>query len=722
MRLANHGSRRLWLQYSPKPGLSLCPDEPTVFSYITRHMTKSGRPIYILGTGLSHDGSTCLLKDGRIAVAIEKERVTRQKHDGGNDTAAIEYCLEAEGISMNDLTLVVQNANFGMFKHGNSWWHGPRLLDDSVPVVTISHHLAHAYSAIGCSQFEETAVVIIDGCGNSLDECIDLDGAIVPENPAPELRHLYCEKDSYYILKDGKLTTVFKDFSHWGQSVKEHPLYPTTTMHSIGGLYHAVSKYIFNGFEDPGKLMGLGPYGRPGIYDFEIFDLRDGRVYLRYDWMDDFTRPCQDYQELKKRFQYYADIAYWVQKEVERAILYVFDSRYQMAPSHNVAYAGGVALNAVANRRILTESKFKDFYIQPAAGDNGLALGCAYYGWLEVLKKERVYHSGQMYLGKRYQARSIAEYLARRQGVLEYEAETDFIGKTAELLAEGKVVGWFQDGAEFGPRALGNRSILTDPRNPRIRDFINSFIKFREDFRPFAPSVLQEDASIYFDCDYESPYMILVAPVRPEWRDVIPSVIHKDNSARIQTVTQSVSPKYYQLLCDFKKITGISVLLNTSFNRRRMPIVETPEQAIEFFLNCELDVLVLDNYIVRKTASRENHDQTNAIDKFIEGVREAFEGNIGEARRIGGVCQINIAGTRTVVIDLSKEQPLVTEGKLSTPPIAVIKVNESDISTLWHDPENQRYRLFQAGRIKIDGDQDYAIKLVESLRTALKRQ
>lgn len=216
--------------------------------------------------------------------------------------------------------------------------------------------------------------------------------------------------------------------------------------------------------------------------------------------------------------------------------------------------------------------------------------------------------------------------------------------------------------------------------------------------------------------------MILVAPVRPEWRDVIPSVIHKDNSARIQTVTQSVSPKYYQLLCDFKKITGISVLLNTSFNRRRMPIVETPEQAIEFFLNCELDVLVLDNYIVRKTASRENHDQTNAIDKFIEGVREAFEGNIGEARRIGGVCQINIAGTRTVVIDLSKEQPLVTEGKLSTPPIAVIKVNESDISTLWHDPENQRYRLFQAGRIKIDGDQDYAIKLVESLRTALKRQ
>jgi carbamoyltransferase len=687
-------------------------------------MTNSRRPTYILGTSLSHDGSACLLKDGRISVAIEKERITRYKHDGGNDSAAIEYCLKAEGISMKDLALVVQNANFGMFKHGNDWWHGPRPLDGGVPVVTISHHLAHAYSAIGCSQFEEAAVMIIDGCGNSMDECIDLDGAIVPENPSPGLRHLYFEKDSYYILKEGKLTPALKDFSPWGAGITQHPLYPPTTMHSIGGLYDAVSRYVFRGMEDPGKLMGLAPYGRPGIYDFEIFDLKDGRVYVRYDWMSNFNQPCRSHQEFKARFQYYADIAYWVQKEVERAILYIFDHRYQLAPSHNVVYAGGVALNAVANRRILTESKFKNIYILPAAGDNGIALGCAYYGWLEILKKERVFHDGRMYLGKTYQSPSIAEQLAKSEGVLEYEEEKDVIGKTAELLASGNVIGWFQDGAEFGPRALGNRSILADPRTPRVRDFINTFIKFREDFRPFAPSVLKEDAAIYFDCDYESPYMILIAPVRPEWRDIIQNVVHKDQSARIQTVTQSISPKYYQLLSAFKKITGVSVLLNTSFNRKGMPIVESPEEAIQFFLSCELDVLVLDKYIVRKskTISRDNHDQINVTNEFIESVKGALERNVSGARDLRGVCQINIAGTRTVVIDLSKEKPVVTEGKLLTPPVAIIEINEADIKTLWQAPENERYRLFQTGRIKIGGDQNYAIKLMERLLDLLRRQ
>jgi carbamoyltransferase len=681
-------------------------------------MRNNGHSIYVLGTGLSHDGSACLLKDGRICVAIEKERITRQKHDGGNDTAAIEYCLEAEGISMKDIALIVQNANYGMFRQGNDWYDGPRLLDGAAPVVTISHHLAHAYSAVGSSQFEEAAVVVIDGCGSSFDDCVDLGGAKVPENPPAELRHLYFEKDSYYALKDGKLTPVFKDFSPWGTGINTYPMYPQTTLHSIGGIYSSASMYIFSGFEDPGKLMGLAPYGRPGIYDFEIFYLKDGRVHLNYDWMSRFNRPCHNYQELKKNFQYYADIAYWIQKEVERAILYVFNSRYDLSPSQNVAYAGGVALNAVANRRVLTESKFKNIYIQPAAGDNGLALGCAYYGWLEVLKKERVFHSGHMSLGRRYQRKSIAEQLVKYEGLLEYDAAEDYVDRTAELLAAGKIVGWFQDGAEFGPRALGNRSILADPRKPNMRDFINSFIKFREDFRPFAPSVIKEDAGIYFDCDYDSPYMILIAPVRPEWRDAIPSVVHKDQSARIQTVTQSISPKYYQLLYAFKKLTGVSVLLNTSFNRRRMPIVETPEQAIQFFLNCELDVLVLDNYIVKKAAPRDNHNGDNTTDNIIEIIRAALDRNPAGTRQIGGVCQINIAGTRTVAIDLSKEKPLVIEGKLQAPPIATIEVNESDFQTFWRDPVTEGPRLFLAGKIKIDGDQDYAIRLVQSLRLA----
>src|SRR5262249_40447070 len=274
-------------------------------------------------------------------------------------------------------------------------------------------------------------------------------------------------------------------------------------------------------------------------------------------------------------------------------------------------------------------------YMQPAAGDNGLAPGCAYYGWMEILQKERVLHGGSMSLGKTYQTQSIQEVLSKHKNSLRYFAAEDCINETAELLAQGKVVGWFQDGAEFGPRALGYRSILADPRKPEMRDFINSKVKFREDFRPFAPSVPLEDVSIYFDCDYESPYMILVAPVRPEWSEVIPSVIHKDQSARVQTVTQAISPKYHQLHCAFKKITRISVLLNTSFNRRGMPIVETPEQAVHFFLNCELDALVIGDYMVYKIPLDVQRPE-NTVDHFIEMLRTTLEKNCAVASRIGG--------------------------------------------------------------------------------------
>jgi carbamoyltransferase len=530
------------------------------------------------------------------------------------------------------------------------------------------------------------------------------------------MRHLYFEKDSYYVFRDNKLTPVLKDFSPWGAAIKNYPMYPNTTLHSVGGLYLAASMYVFSGFEDPGKLMGLAPYGRPGIYNFEIFELRDGRAFVRYDWMSQFDRPCRNYEEFKQNFQYYADIAYWIQREVERAVLYVFNSRYELAPSDCVAYAGGVALNAVANRRILTETKFEDVYIQPAAGDNGLAVGCAYYGWMEVLKRERVLHNRSMFLGKTYHESAIDEALAQYNSSLQYCADEDHIGKTAELLAEGKIVGWFQGGGEFGPRALGHRSILADPRKPEVRDFINARIKFREDFRPFAPSVLREDAGIFFDCDYESPFMILVAPVKPEWRDVIPSVTHKDQSARIQTVTQISSPKYYQLLCAFKKITGISVLLNTSFNRRGMPIVETPEQAIRFFIDCDLDVLVLDNYLIYKTAhAHENQVSSHITENFISKIRIALEDNMS-AREMGGVYQINITGTRTLTIDLSREKPVIIEGEAPVNPLAVIELAESDLQTFLINPIVEGNRLFQAGKIKIEGSQNYALRLVSSLR------
>ena len=567
-------------------------------------MTRASGATYVLGTGLSHDGSACLLKDGRIHVAIEKERLTRVKHDGYNDTAAITYCLDAAGITMDDVALIVQNANFGRPQHDLTRWHGPRIVPTDGRVVTISHHLAHAYSAIGTCPFDDTAVLVIDGCGNAYDDCLDLEGALVPEIPeAPAFRQLSFEKDSYYAFDGRSLRPIYKDFSPWAIPPHAGPMCPRTTKDSVGGLYLAASTYVFNGFEDPGKLMGLAPYGRPGVYDFEIFELRDGRAFVRDEWMRAFTRPARSHEEFAADFSYYADIAYWVQKELERAVLYIVRSRFERSPHRNLAYAGGVALNAVANARIVRESPFEQVYVQPAAQDNGLAIGCAYYGWMDVLGRERPRHDGSTCFGRGYGPGPVARALEPYRDAVETVETPDYVDAVAAALADGQIVAWFQSGAEFGPRALGHRSILADPRRPAVRTFINAAIKEREDFRPFAPSVPAEDASTYFDCPCESPYMILVAPVRPEWANAMPSVVHCDGSARLHTVTPAANPAFHALLRRFGERTGIAVLLNTSFNKRRMPIVETPDEALQFFLACPLDLLVLDGCVVRKITS-----------------------------------------------------------------------------------------------------------------------
>jgi carbamoyltransferase len=672
-------------------------------------VSRASGSTYVLGTGLSHDGSACLLKDGEICVAIEKERITRLKHDGGNDSAAITYCLDAAGITIDDVALIVQNANFGMMTHGNDWWGGARVIPADANVCTISHHLAHAYSAIGTCPFDDTAVLIVDGCGNAYDECLDLGGAVVPDVPAdPELRQLCFEKDSYYTYANGTLRPVFKDFSPWGLSHRHYPMHPPTTRHSIGGVYLAVSMYVFSGFEDPGKLMGLAPYGRPGVYDFEIFDLRDGRVFVRYDWMERFQRPARDDRALRDDFSYYADIAWWVQREVERALLYVFNSRYEMAPCDSVAYAGGVALNAVANARLLRETPFRHLYMQPASADNGLAIGCAFYGWLEVLKRERRRHGGSTCFGRGYgAAESIPaafEAYGDRVDVSEHDSESgDHVEVAAEALANGQVVAWFQGGAEFGPRALGHRSILADPERPDVRNFINTEIKRREDFRPFAPSVVAEEVSTYFDCTHESPYMILVAPVRDEWRARLQSVVHVDGSARIQTVTTTLDPSYHALLMRFKARRGFAVLLNTSFNRRRMPIVETPAEALAFFLESPLDLLVIDRFVIRKKAEQ-RATRGNLAMYFSEEMPRALAAHAAAARAMGGVYQVKVRGTRAWTIDLTQTMPRVIEGVDGLRPDLTIELAEDDMRLLLSNPLGEGPRLMTQSRVQVEGD------------------
>jgi carbamoyltransferase len=563
-------------------------------------MVKRG-PIYVLGTGLSHDGSACLLKDGEIAVAIEKERLTRHKHDGGNDDDAILYCLDAEGITLDDVELVVQNANFSMFERGNHWFRGPRKVARHPRIVTISHHLAHAFSAIGTAPFDEAAVLVVDGCGNACDEAVDrIHARSLASAHDPALDHLHFEKDSYYHFDGRQLRPIAKDYSPWGYQVREYPMCPQTTQHSIGGVYRAASCYCLGGIDDSGKLMGLAPYGKPGAFSDQIFALRDGRVFVNYDWMSRFDRPRRSAGDFLTDFQYYADIAGWVQKELERALLYLVDHRHRLFSSKNLAYAGGVALNAMANSRILRESKFENLYVQPAAGDNGVAIGCAYYGWLSVLQRERRRHDGSSAFGRRYAATEVVEALALHAERIEVIEAPDVVEATASMLANGAIVGWFQGRSEFGPRALGHRSILADPRRQGLKDRINSQIKFREDFRPFAPAVAAEQASTYFDANYASPYMLLVAPVRPEFADSIRDVTHVDGSCRLQTVSPTQNPIFHALLSAFARRTGLPVLLNTSLNRRGMPIVETPGEALDFFHECALDALVIEDFVVRK--------------------------------------------------------------------------------------------------------------------------
>jgi carbamoyltransferase len=561
------------------------------------------KPIYILGTGLSHDGSVCILKDGRIAIAIEKERITRIKHDGGNDAVAVQYCLDALGIELKDISIIVQAANFEKDISPEKY-RGGRLHHPDVPVVTISHHLAHAYSAIATSPFKESNVLVIDGAGSPADQCDDWPDENVRQHWLSKAG-LFCEKDSFYTFKDNKLICLQKDFSEMRLFEEASGgIKMPTTYHSIGGLYAAASNYCFGNLDDAGKLMGLAPYGRDTFLEQPIFLLENEGVQVFHNHMSRLQAPALNYQMFKDNFQHYADVARWVQKEAERAVTYIAKSRMQSYPHQNLCYAGGVALNAVCNALLLKQEIATNLYMQPAAGDNGLSIGCAYYAWNHLLGNEIPKGENQsVFFGASYSDNVIETTLQNhsKKEVFTYQQSKEFIDETAALLAEGKVVGWFQSGAEFGPRALGHRSILADPKRKDVQKHINANIKFREDFRPFAPSVLKEDVSLYFKNGWESSYMILIDDIKDEWRDVLPGIVHVDGTCRVQTVDALWNKTFHDLLQSVKAKNGVGMLVNTSFNKKGMPIVETPQEALDFFLECALDILVIEDFIITKT-------------------------------------------------------------------------------------------------------------------------
>jgi carbamoyltransferase len=567
---------------------------------------------YILGiNAYDHDVSACLLRDGAIAFAIEKERLTREKHAGGFFQQVVDYCLEAEGITLDDVDLVVRNcyvlpiedmevrlvtqADMGSDDREHAM-KSPLYLNKSNKAVTLSHHLAHAYSAFAACPFDDGVVMVVDGVGSY---CADVtESGQLTEGVNPLAR----ESESYYKFSGSKLEALKKIWLQPRRGFLSDEFY---YMEGLGALYSRVSSYIFADWDKCGEVMGLAPYGRPSEIRPLIEMKDDGELHVP-QWDLSFDKPFrpeedEDWEASPAR-RHWEDLAWRVQDDAEKILIARARWLRETTGAKNLRIAGGVALNCVANGKIVREAGFDNVWIQPAAGDNGIAIGCAYYGHLELQKKPRSFVMKHAYLGNAYpeeKARAAATAILPRIMTTNRVCD-DICIKAARLLAEGKVFGWFQGPSEFGPRALGNRSILADPRKAEMKDILNKRVKFRQEFRPFAPIVIAERAHEIFEGEDESPFMLRAKRVKPEWKDRIPAIVHVDGTARVQTVRRDTNERLYRLLLEFEKLTGVPVLVNTSFNIKGEPIVEAPDDAMNCFLFTGIDYLALHDMLIAK--------------------------------------------------------------------------------------------------------------------------
>ena len=592
----------------------------------------------ILGiSSFYHDSAAALIEDGKIVAAAQEERFTRKKHDPGFPRNAAEFCLTHGGHSFADVDYVAfydkpflkferlletylafAPKGFGSFRVALPVWLKEKLFQKNVLVRDLKsidpsvdwsnrllfaeHHFSHAASAFYPSPFEEAVVLTIDGVGEWATTAV----AIGRGNDLKIVKELH---------------------------------FP----HSLGLLYSAFTYYTgFKVNSGEYKVMGLAPYGTPRFKDLileKLVDLKDdGTFRLDLSYFDYctglkmtndrfaalFGKPVRN-PESDRLTDFHMDIAASIQAVTDEIMLRLTRSLAQEYGIKNLCLAGGVALNCVANGKVLRDGAFKDVWIQPAAGDAGGAIGAALAAWHQELGNPRTAGRDTMsgaYLGPQFSDSDIATRLKGAGARFEMLDEEAIIRRTAEALAGGKAVGWFQGRMEFGPRALGNRSIIGDPRSPSMQKTLNLKVKFRESFRPFAPSVLREDVAQWFELDYDSPYMLLVADVQKSHRremtvdeqklfgieklnvvrSDIPAVTHVDYSARIQTVTSDTNPRYHALISAFKQLTGCGVVVNTSFNVRGEPIVCTPEDAFRCFMGTDIDVLVCGNAYMEKSA------------------------------------------------------------------------------------------------------------------------
>ncbi|MHC5062736.1 MAG: carbamoyltransferase family protein [Planctomycetota bacterium] len=590
-------------------------------------------PTHILGiSAFYHDSAACLLRDGEIVAAVQEERFTRKKHDPGFPMLAVEHCLAKAGITAEELDYVgfydkpllkfdrlIESylsyvpRGFASFRKAIPLWlrdklHIPRVLTKSLgckprkPYVFTEHHESHAASAFFPSPFEDAAILTMDGVGEWATTSIAV-----------------------------------------GEGNKIRMCHEIRFPHSLGLLYSAFTYYCgFRVNSGEYKLMGLAPYGEPKYTDKileHLVDLReDGSYRLDMSYFDYVAGLRMTGKRFHKLFgrdprapetdleQFHMDMAASVQKVTEEVMLRTAKFARETTGKNRLCLAGGVALNCVGNGRILREGPFDQIWIQPAAGDAGGALGTAQFIWHQLLDKPRkvetIDSQSASLLGPSFSRDEIHAQL-QEDGVEfeEYPNEDDLVERVADLIANENVIGWFHGRMEFGPRALGSRSIIGDARSPQMQSVMNLKIKFRESFRPFAPIVLRERASEYFDIreDQESPYMLIVAPVLEDkrkqvddnkfgieklkqLRSVVPAITHVDYSARLQTIDDDRSPRLAKLLRKFEEKSGTPVLINTSFNIRGEPIVCTPSDALRCFWGTEMDVLVLENFVITRNS------------------------------------------------------------------------------------------------------------------------
>jgi carbamoyltransferase len=557
---------------------------------------------WVLGISASHNGAACLLRGDQVVVAIQEERLTRRKRDkvrGGEPSLAIQYCLDAAGIAPEDLSMVAVSAPADLTRLRQDVRFNPQLHRAllKVPSMHVGHHRAHAISAWVTSGLSECAVLVIDGVGSPLSDIPEEAHGVLVQERGDEIISMYAagpdglratEKHLYPF--EGRNLYLRSEMPQGGGQRGMRPF------QSLGRMFGSVAGLIFGSSTEAGKVMGLAPYGEPTIPVEEFLRFEGDQVIFS----EAVTARFQGYEPWPAHQEEYQNLAASTQRALEVALLKLVPRCLEKAGTKNLCYAGGVALNSVANELLVRELDLDGFYVVAAAEDSGPALGSAYEG-LRALTgsyaSQPLVHDS---MGRAYTREEIDAAIDASPSVERVEA-ADPAAKTAELLADGKIVAWFQGGSELGPRALGHRSILCDPRREDGKETLNRRVKHREAFRPFAPAILEEKVTEWFETDRPaSPFMLRVMHFKPEVQEKVPAVVHVDGTGRVQTVTAEANEPYYRMIQAFEERTGVPIVVNTSFNVMGEPIVETPGDALWALLYTDIDYLVLHDQVVKK--------------------------------------------------------------------------------------------------------------------------